>query len=142
MRWLVSPLLGIAASVAAWKCGDYDQTRLWSLGASLASVSGVVFGFMLTALAMIVTMPERQLTANMRKTGHHHQLLVALFRAAALHFVTLAFALSAAFLTGNPLRISVMFAIGLEVISLIETINAGHKLWLVLDVLGRPDSKS
>lgn len=142
MRWLVSALLGASGCAVAWKFGCYDQNRIWSLGASLASVSGVLFGFMLTALAMIVTMPERQLMANLRKTGHHHQLIVAMFWTAAIHFVTLVFALSAAFLVGTPSRFSVFVAIGFEVVALIETVDAGHKLWLVLDALDLGDRTS
>jgi hypothetical protein len=113
----------------------YDVARLYNLANTLATVSGVLFGFLLTAIAMMISLPDRRLIANMRLTGHYRVLMKGTLRACGAHFAALAISLLAAFSEGRFLEWAVMLALSVEVFAILRTAQAGRRFWLVLEAL-------
>lgn len=136
-RYIAEIAIALACGLAFYFFADYDAARLYSLASTLATVGGVLFGFLLTAIAMMVSLPERRLVANMRLTGHYSVLMKGTLRACGVHFSALIVSLVAVFSAGWFLEVAVSLALSVETFAILRTAQAGRRFWLVLEVLER-----
>lgn len=134
-RYIAEALFALGCGLAFFLYAGYDDARLYSLANTLATVSGVLFGFLLTAIAMMVSLPERRLVTNMRLTGHYKVLMKGTLRACGVHFSALAISLLAVFSEGWFLEWAVSAALSVEVFAILRTAQAGRRFWLVLEAL-------
>lgn len=139
VRFVAEAIFALACGLAFLLCANYDPARLYSLANTLATVAGVLFGFLLTAIAMMVSLPERRLVANMRLTGHYGVLMKGTLRACGFHFMALAIALFAIFAEGKLLAYAVAIALAVEVFAMLRTFQSGRRFWIVLEALERSD---
>lgn len=138
-RYVAEIALALACGLAFYFFANYDDARLYSLANTLATVGGVLFGFLLTAIAMMVSLPERRLVANMRLTGHYSVLMKGTLRACGYHFAALIVSLLAVFSAGWFLEVAVSVALSVEAFAILRTAHAGRRFWLVLEVLEHSD---
>ncbi len=138
-RYVAEIALALACGLAFFVFADYDAARLYSLANTLATVAGVLFGFLLTAIAMMVSLPERRLVANMRLTGHYSVLMKGTLRACGVHFAALIVSLVAVFSAGKFLEVAVSLALAAEALAIMRTAQAGQRFWRVLEVLEHSD---
>lgn len=139
MRSVVEALVAIACALTFFYAGSYDAARLYSLANALATVSGVLFGFLLTAIAMISSLPERRLVQNMRITGHYRVLVRGTLRACGAHFFAMVVALVAIFSQGEIVALLVSISIALAAFAILRTMQAGRRFWIVLEALEGSD---
>jgi hypothetical protein len=115
--------------------GTHDASRIHDLAEVATSVSGILFGFLLTAIAMLTAMPENRLMQNMKKTGHLQSLVSETVTGCALHFATLSISLVAAVSEGLASRILLTLGLATLGAAIIRTGSAGRKLKLVASAL-------
>ena len=115
--------------------GTSDASRVHDLAEISASVSGILFGFLLTAIAMLTAMPENRLMSNMKKTGHLQSLLRETVTGCTLHFFTLSLSLVAAISEGLTSRVFLIAALAILGAAILRTGAAGRKLKLVASAL-------
>lgn len=139
VRYVAEAAFAIACGLAFLLLASYDDARLYSLANTLATVGGVLFGFLLTAIAILVSLPERRLVANMRLTGHYGVLMKGTLRACGAHFVALAVALMAVFSEGAALAHIVAIALAIEVFAILRTFQAGQRFWVIFEAMERSD---
>lgn len=104
-------------------------------GASvLAQLSGTMLGFVLAALAILTTLGNTTLVANMQRTGHFSVLLRRMFGSVlAFGLVTVA---GSILLFVPSLEIKWIYPlIGTAIFSVILLADVCRKLWLVLENL-------
>lgn len=129
--------IGIPAIIAEafFLHGTTEADRIHDLAEVSTTVSGILFGFLLTALAMLTAMPENRLMQNMKKTGHLQNLVTETVTGCTLHFITLCLSLIAAASEGLMSRIFLTLALSVLSIAIIRTGSAGRKLKLVSSAL-------
>lgn len=123
--------ISVAMVEAFFLYGSQDASRIHDLADIVSSVSGILFGFLLTAIAMLTAMPENRLMLNMKRTGHLQSLLQEMIAGCALHFATLSLSLLAAICEGAASRILLTAALATLVGAIIQTGSAGRKLKFV-----------
>lgn len=104
-------------------------------GASvLSQLSGTMLGFVLAALAILTTLGNTTLVANMQQTGHFAMLLKRMFGSVvAFGIVTV---LGAVLLFAPALKIDWLYPlIGAAIFAVILLADVCRKLWLVLENL-------
>ena len=107
-------------------------------GASvLSQLSGTMLGFVLAALAILTTLGNTTLVANMQRTGHFSILLKRMFGSVvAFGLVTVA---GAVLLFVPALEIKWIYPlIGTAIFAVILLADVCRKLWLVLENLTIP----
>lgn len=65
-----------------------------TLATAVASSSGTILGFLITAIALLASVMDRALLKNLRATGGYKALISGSFICAALHLALLALSLS------------------------------------------------
>ncbi len=73
---LTSTAVGTLVALAFW---TRKNPNLDGLVTTIATVAGALLGFLLTALAIIIALPNKRLLRNMAKTGHAASLYSELF---------------------------------------------------------------
>lgn len=98
----------------------------------LSQVSGTMLGFVLAALAILTTLGNTRLVANMQQTGHFSMLLKRMFGSiVAFGLGTVA---GAAVLFVPALELKWIYPlIGISIFSIILLADVCRKLWLVLE---------
>ncbi len=142
-RWIslafALPLGGAAwcalggSAVASW-CPFSARTaeQIYDVVGQFSSISGVLLGFLIAALSILATIGDRQLVANMRKTGHLELLLREVFFASIAFLITLVLSLICLFLP-LPYVVHVgALVVAVFVFSTGALIVAGHKFYIVL----------
>lgn len=123
-----------AAEVFALYAG-HGAERVYALANALATVSGVLFGFLLTAIAMLASLPERRLIENMRRTGHYRALMGGTFAACGVHFSALVASLLALFSQGLASVCLLTMAIALETFAILRTAQSGNRFRILFNSL-------
>jgi hypothetical protein len=140
MFWVKS---AVVSAVLAF-CGQhYDLLATLAVGDAktaagvLSQLSGTMLGFVLAALAILTTLGNTTLVANMQHTGHFSMLLKRMFGSVvAFGLVTVA---GAALLFVPTLDIRWIYPlIGIAIFSIILLADVCRKLWLVLENLSIP----
>lgn len=105
----------------------------------LAQLSGTMLGFVLAALAILTTLGNTTLVANMQQTGHFSMLLKRMFGSVvAFGFVTV---VGAALLFVPTIDIKWMYSlIGIAIFSILLLADVCRKLWVVLENLSIPSA--
>lgn len=105
----------------------------------LSQLSGTMLGFVLAALAILTTLGNTTLVANMQRTGHFSMLLKRMFGSVvAFGLVTVA---GAILLFVPSLEIKWIYPlIGTAIFSVILLADVCRKLWLVLENISTPAS--
>lgn len=73
---LISLVLSFFAGWLAWKYADVYLSNLssnngpYELAKQIASISGVILGFVLAAISILTAVMDKTLISNMMKTGH------------------------------------------------------------------------
>lgn len=137
LRYILEISVALACGLTFLLLGTYDEARLYGLANTLATVGGVLFGFLLTAIAILVSLPERRLVANMRLTGHYGVLIKGTLRACGTHFCALTVALLAVFSEGRAIACVVTIALVVEVFAILRTVEAGRRFWVIFEAMER-----
>lgn len=86
------------ASFATWKFHKYEfnlkDIELSTLANAVASSSGTILGFLITAIALMASVMDRDLLKNLRSTGGYKVLISGSFVCAALFLLLLILSLS------------------------------------------------
>lgn len=129
--------VGTAAIIAEvfYLYGTKEASRVHDLAEVSTTVSGILFGFLLTAIAMLTAMPENRLMHNMKRTGHLQTLVSETVTGCTLHFVTLSLSLVAAASEGMMSRVFLTVALAALGAAIIRTGSSGRKLKLVSSAL-------
>lgn len=90
------------------------SSQLSQIAQTLASASGTILGFLITAIALMASVMDRSLLANLRATGGYQVLIKRFFVCAALHLclLTVSIALLFPFNSDLLLVFAVFFATG------------------------------
>lgn len=131
-RYATELLVSTAAGVLAAVHGSAGATQ--TALATLGSVSGVLLGALLTAMAILAAMPESPFIVNLRKTGKQADLVDDFFAAIALQFVGLLTLVPLVFLAATP-PTWLAIAVGLTVVASFRTVFIAQRFRLILSVL-------
>lgn len=86
------------ALAATWMFHSYNfvfsASDINTVAGAIASSSGTILGFLITAIALMASVMDRDLLKNLRATGGYRKLIVGGFVCAALHLTLLALSLS------------------------------------------------
>lgn len=135
VRSVVEIGTAVAAAEVFALYASHEPARIYDLANALATVSGVLFGFLLTAIAMLASLPERRLVENMRRTGHYRVLMRGAFLACAVHFSALIAALLALFTEGVVATSALTMAIGIETYAILRTAQSGNRFRILFNAL-------
>ena len=135
VRSVVEVGVAVAAASVFAICANHEPARVYNLANALATVSGVLFGFLLTAIAMLASLPERRLIENMRRTGHYRVLMRGAFLASGVHFCALVVSLFALFTEGRVAVGALTVAIGIETYAILLTARFGNRFRILFNAL-------
>lgn len=125
-------LLAFIAAGLFWLEGTHDANKISAIASVLASVCGTLFGFMLAAITILLTMPGKRLIDNFRKTGHFNVLLNESFESCVYLFIVLVFSVFSVIANDGLARIALIVSVFFAVIALVTTMMAGRKMAIVI----------
>lgn len=128
-------LLAGAAAIQFLVTGASASPHLSAVASTLASVSGTVFGFLLTALAILVALPDSTLLSNLKANGGYKHLVKRVHEACVALFVVLLSSVMAVFLDDGLAQNLVAAAVFFSVWAIIASIDAGMKFARIVDNL-------
>lgn len=135
MRMLIGVLLAVGAiwfikeGVLSW-----DTLSVHATAGVFATISATLLGFLIAALSILVSVGDKTLVANMKRTGHYKVLMDNLFWTAA--WLSLAMILALATLFFSCLQAYIMLAtIGVFVLGLSSLGIAGYRFYRVVEHL-------
>lgn len=128
-------LLGGAASIQFWVTGAATSPQLSSVASTLASVSGTVFGFLLTALALLIALPDSTLLENLKITGKYKVLVTGVHEACVSLFVVLLTSVAAVFLDDGLAQVLVTAAVFFAVWATAASLVAGVRFAKIIEAL-------
>ena len=108
------------------------ESRMLTIAQTLASATGSLLGFLITAVSIVTAMMERPLLENMRKTGHFQRLMEETFAACVTLLAATVASIATLFQTGTSLESFITVAIFLSVLSLEYVIEAGRRFLNVI----------
>jgi hypothetical protein len=73
---------------------SFQASDLSTFASAIAGSAGTILGFVITAIALMASVMDRDLLKNLRATGGYKTLIKGSFVCAALHLILLALALS------------------------------------------------
>lgn len=135
IRYAAELVLGCASGILVAVHGSHDA--LQSALATLGSVSGVLLGALLTAMAILAAMPESPFVVNLRKTGKQSALIDDFFAAIALQFVGLLVLVPLVFLS-KPNELWLAIAVGITVFAGLRTAFVALRFRSILSVMNEP----
>lgn len=95
LRELFKLLIAIGATIIFHqKSFSFQPGDIAALANALASSSGTILGFLITAIALMASVMDRSLLKNLRATGGYRVLISGSFTCAALFLVLLGLSLS------------------------------------------------
>lgn len=95
LRELFKLLLATGATVTFHKKGfTFQPNDITTLANAVASSSGTILGFLITAIALMASVMDRSLLKNLRATGGYRVLISGSFTCAALFLILLGLSLS------------------------------------------------
>ncbi len=121
----------IVALVILPKAG-IDEARLLSVSATMASLSGTLFGFVIAALSILSAVLERRLLKRMKKTGYYTQLINELISAATVFLIVMIVTLFSLFMAGQTLIYLMTFSIGFMAAAIGFLVIGGYHFYLVM----------
>ena len=142
MTTLLAPIVaGLLAVLASWRL-DWslllpDRSSVLGFAGSVTTVASTMLGFMLAALAILVSVASSKLVEIMRRTGHYDDLLHTILVGCVL-FLCIALCGFALLFGLKPNGKFLMLLLGLHAAALVSLIDIGRKFRLVL--VNLPDS--
>lgn len=143
MRWVLSPIFAVVATVASSLCASYFVAKLVphspdavvTVIGTIAQVTVTMMGFILAVLAILATISNARLVKKMGASGHFADLLRTLLCACLMQF--LAFVLAVVVLVFGVTFLSVWkeLMFGILVGGFASIFQAGFKFWRVLNNL-------
>lgn len=129
----------ISAEVAAIFYFGTSKTvaQLIAINASFTTSAGTLLGFVITAAAILLALPDRPLVQNIRKTGHLHHLLRQLVATGATLLVLLCVTLMAGFVQDETLGLLSALSVFVAVWAVLLVISVGRKFYLVAATVSR-----
>ncbi len=95
LRELFKLLIAAGATIVFHKKNfSFQPVDIAALANALASSSGTILGFLITAIALMASVMDRSLLKNLRATGGYRVLISGSFTCAALFLVLLGLSLS------------------------------------------------
>lgn len=128
-------LVAVIAAALFWAEGTQDPGKVGDIAGVLASVCGTLFGFMLAAITILLTMPGKRLIENFKKTGHFKYLMDDAFESCVCLFIVLVLSVFSVVANDGPARITLTVGIFFAVVALMTTLLAGRKMALVIDAI-------
>ncbi len=106
--------------------------ELLTIAATFAAVAGTLLGFVIAALAIVASLMDRTLVANLKRTGHFSVLLRELHLSAGAFVVVVVAAMVSLFLTDEPLRMGVAISAAAQAYGTLFLVLSGRKFYLVV----------
>lgn len=143
MRILASQavfLLRVAASLlASWALWHYglpmEPADLKGIAGVLAGVSGTLLGFLITAVALLTSVMDRTLVANMRMTGHYQRLVRETFYACIMLLCMLVASIVSLFLDACSMQVAFAVLAFFSVLSLMYMVESGWRFSNVFTIM-------
>lgn len=114
-----------------WSPSLPDRSSVLGFAGSVATVASTMLGFMLAALAILVSVSGSTLVQIMRRSGHYDDLLRTIFLGCAL-FLCIALGGFALLFGLAPGRGFLATLLGLHAAALVSLVDIGRKFRLVL----------
>ncbi len=116
-------------------CTMPTESQLYEIAKVLAGVSGTLLGFLITAITLLTAVMDRQLVANMRRTGHYQRLLKETFYTCAFLLILLVNSIFMLFIKGDFLNYSAYGLVFFSIFSLWHVIKAGYRFCNIFIVM-------
>lgn len=135
IRYIAEAVVALGGATAFALFATREADRLYDLSNALATVSGVLFGFLLAAVAILASLPDRRLVINIRRTGHYGALMRGAFLACGAHFAALVVSLLALFSEGAVVQWLLCTAIAAEIFAVLRTAQCGNRFRILFDAM-------
>jgi hypothetical protein len=128
---VLSCLLTSAAWYKNWFQG-LDDNAIRSASSVAAQVSATLLGFLIAALAILVSVTGSQLIKNMQQTGHYRVLLKKIFIVSVWYALSLVVGCWAVIAPAQFLYVSAFLCLGVFLASVLMLGDIGWRFWMVL----------
>ena len=121
---LINCLLFIISSAVSWFCINYykiNPEQTITALVAYTSIAATMLGFMLTLLAIIISISHTRLLRNMAKTGHYRILTNQIYLTFCLYIIALSISLFGLFTTEKILLATVSLSTGVVFTAAINT---------------------
>lgn len=132
LRTACALIVGLAAFLLLSQNGEI-QPRL--IAGTFSTVTGILLGFLVTALTVLTAVSDRRLSINMQKTGHYRHLFDRIFESCVLLFAALVIALVCLFLPTSAVTGGVALCAAVLSAGLAAFVEAGWKFRLFVQNL-------
>ncbi|UXZ43575.1 hypothetical protein [Pseudomonas soli] len=126
----------LVASFATWKFHKYGfdlkGNDLSTLANAIASSSGTILGFLITAIALMASVMDRDLLKNLRSTGGYKVLISGSFICAALFLLLLTLSLSLLLPWNSHKDILLLGTVFVAVLAASSLLSTGFGLYRVI----------
>lgn len=109
-------------------------TNLYTL---IASISVTLLGFVLTALSILVAVPDKRLISSMKESGHYAELTNELFWTAVFMFAALLVSVINLFFPVVYQLYALLVLSFIFILALLLFSSSGYKFYLVMEFIGR-----
>lgn len=133
--WLRVPI-SLLASWVLWHYGlPMEPADLKGIAGVLAGVSGTLLGFLITAVALLTSVMDRKLVANMRITGHYQRLVKETFYTCIMLLCVLVVSIVSMFLDACSMQVAFALLAFFSVLSFIYMVESGRRFSTVFTIL-------
>lgn len=114
-----------------------EKTDIPQQASALASIAATLLGFIIAAVAIIVSIDDQTLIKNLKHYGYYNNLITSMMYSGLFMLITTLFSLSVGFLTTSIQSIGIAIAIYAATLAFVFFIEASRKLWLVMLTLAK-----
>lgn len=131
VRWAALLTRLVISAFAAWKFWELGlpmpAADLSDIAGVAAGVSGTLLGFLITAVALLTSVMDRKLVANMRMTGHYQRLVKETFHTCIMLLCVLVVSVVSMFLSACNMQIAFVVLAFFSLLSLIYLVETGWR---------------
>ncbi|QXG27193.1 hypothetical protein [Pseudomonas viridiflava] len=109
-----------------------DTNEIASLGAAVAGCSATILGFLIAAVALMASIMDRTLMANLRATGGYQKLMLDSFICTGLHLILMVSALSLLLPWRSGRGMILIFTVFLAGLAWLKLVTTGAGLYRVI----------
>ena len=124
------------SSMATWKFYKYgfdlNDSNISTLATAIAGSAGTILGFLITAIALMASVMDRDLLKNLRSTGGYRVLISGSFICAGLFLLLLALSLSLLLPWANHKDILLLCTIFIGALAGVNLITTGIGFYRVI----------
>ncbi|RKO76177.1 hypothetical protein C5E00_04965 [Pectobacterium parmentieri] len=128
--------IGVAIAVLYWqKSPHMPEAAIPNLMTTLASVFATLLGFIITAVALLVSLLDKPLLRNMQKTGHYRRLMTDAFDTCLMLLILVLTCLIGLMLHTKFQGLAITVLIGIVTTSVMCLLRTGRRLFNIIKVL-------